>query len=208
MAEEKKDDKKKDDKADAAKKGAAPAEGEAKGGMKSLLGPILAAVMLVAIGAGLGLWAAGLVAPPKAPAGVGGHGADAAEAKEPKDAKGAKGGSILTSATELEIGSLASNITGQGGKRYIKLQVSAWVDKVLAPKLAGGAPAVVRILKSALEEQLKSYQLADLDSPAVTRLLDKDFTEIIDRELRALFPEAKVEGRLVRKIVITEQLTQ
>jgi hypothetical protein len=215
MADDKHDDKKDGKKGDG--KAAAPAEAKG-GGIKAILGPVLANLLLLGMGAGIGIYGVGLIFPPAAAGGTGG-------AEGHGDAAGGHGSSVagddahgedhsVLHQVELDLGAVKSNIIGQSGKRYIMMEVAVWVDTALGPSLAGGGhgggpTSVVRILKSSLEEHLASYQLADFDSEGATRILEKKFGEIVDRELRQLFPkETRPVVKLVHKIVITGRMMQ
>jgi hypothetical protein len=214
MADDKHDEKKDAKKGDGK---AAPAEAKG-GGMKAILGPVLASLLLLGVGAGIGVYGVGLVFPPASGTGTGtgdGHG-DAAGGHA--GAAGAEDGhgedhSVLHQ-VELDLGAVKSNIIGQSGKRYIMMEVAVWLDTALGPSLAGGGhgggpTSVIRILKSSLEEHLASYQLADFDSEGAARILEKKFGEIVDRELRQLFPkETRPVAKLVHKVVITGRMMQ
>jgi hypothetical protein len=215
MADDKHDDKKDGKKGDA--KAAAPAADKG-GGIKAILGPALASILLLATGGGITYYGMSLAFPPASGSGAGdGHGA-AGDGHGAAHGAGAEDGhdedhSVLHQ-VELDLGAVKSNIIGQSGKRYIMMEVAVWLDTALGPSLAGGGhgggpTSVVRILKSALEEHLASYQLADFDSEGAARILEKKFGEIVDRELRQLYPkETRQVTKLVHKVVITGRMMQ
>ena len=222
MSDDKKDDKK-DEKKDAGKK-----EAEASGGgIKSMLGPVLAVIVLVSLGAGLGIGGAKVfLTPPADPKGAGAGGA-AAGGDGHGDGHGAGGGgdhgaeggahepNLMHDAAELELGAITTNIMGQGGKRYIKMTLTLWVDKEsLGPQIAGGGhgggpTSLIKLLKQPIEQKLNTYTLTDLDSPAAGAMIEKDVGEVAERELRVLFRKelAKV-ARVIHRVVITDRLMQ
>ncbi len=216
MSDDKHEDKKDAKKGDG--KAAAPANAKG-GGLKAVLGPVLASVLLLGVGAGIGIYGVGIFFPPASGTGTGtgdGHGEAAGHAGSSGHGgeEGGEEASVLHE-FELDLGAVKSNIIGQSGKRYIMMEVSVWVDKAMSPALAagghggGGAPPAVKFIKSDIEEHLGSYQLADFDSEGAVRILEKKFVEIADRQLRRLYPvETKGVNKLIHAVVITGRMMQ
>ncbi len=214
---------KKDDKKDKAK----PAESAAAaggGGIKALAGPILAGVVLIGVGVGLGMWIPGLIiakpVPVDAPAGDGHGDAHGAEAKHGKDPKAGHGETLLHSTGELMLDDLKSNVTGQGGRKYVVMKCSMRIASDVLKKFMGGGGGghgggsgdaggeVKRILQASIEEHLKTYQLEELSSNTIYKQLEKGFTEIVERHLRELFPDLPKDKRIVHKVTINGLLVQ
>src|SRR4051812_27274132 len=122
-------------------KDAAPAAAAGKGG---LMGPLLAVVVLLAIGGGLGFFVASSLA-----ALAGRHdeakaaGAEKAEGEGAGKEHGEGGakGNALEGLSEVELNDLVSNVRNQGGRRYVKVSCSLWVTEKDVLKLVPPAAA-------------------------------------------------------------------
>ena len=214
------DDKKKDDKDEKhEKKDAAP--------KKPLpMGPLLAVVAILALGMGIGFFLSGLVKPAATEGvveGADGHGETGKDGHAAgKDAHGATAAhdqGLLHTSSEFELGDLTSNVRGQQGRRFVKMNCVLWVEPEVAAHLGGGGGGahgggggggenIKRILQAAFEEHLKTYDLDELSGPNIYRLLEKSFKEIAEREFRALFHDLKTDRPLVAKVVLTGLLVQ
>jgi hypothetical protein len=204
------------------------AEAGAKKKSSLPLGAIGAVVVLLGIGAGIGMFLSSLVKPAPAPAaepGTEGHG-DAGKDGHPGTGKGGKDGkpgdhgSILAHAVAFPIGDLMTNVRGQQGRRFIKMTCVLWMDHDAVAKTASGgggghggsgadpADNIKAILQAAFEEHLKTYDLEDLTSVNIYKLLERNFKEITDRELRALYPDIKSTEPIVARVVLTNMLVQ
>jgi len=213
------DDAKKDEKHEGK---AAEGAAKKKGGLP--LGAIGAVVVLLGAGVGIGMFLSSLVKPAPVVAaepGKEGHGEPGKDGHEGtgKDGKGgAAHGSILAHAVAFPIGDLMTNVRGQQGRRFIKMTCVLWMDHEVVTKTAGGggpgssgpnpADNIKAILQASFEEQLKSYDLEDLTSVNIYKLLERNFKEITDRELRALYPDIKSTEPIVRRVVLTNMLVQ
>lgn len=227
MSEDAKKDEKKDDKKDAK---AAPDKGGDKAKKAPPIGAILAVVVILAAGMGMGFFLSSLVKPkaktPEETAAAGGHGEQAGQAGGDahggEEGKGAaKGGhsapgALLHAAGEFDLEDLMSNVRGQQGRRFIKMNCVLWIESTTLKKMTsgggghgGGTPGedVKRILKAAFEEHLKTYDLEDLTGINIYKLLEKSFKEIADRELRSLYEKLPSEP-LVNRVVLTNMLVQ
>jgi flagellar basal body-associated protein FliL len=209
------DDKEKDDK----KAKAEPAEpAKAKGGS---MGMIAAIGVLAAVGAGLVWLGMGMIGGAEAPAG-GAKPADhgAAHGAGGEGGKDEKHESLLHAASALDLGELMTNISEQGGRRYVKLSCTVWVNQKHAKTLGmggggdghgGAAPgptSLIQLLKSTLEENIRSYSLDELTGRNSSQQLRKGFSDATTRRLRELFPELPAEDRLVHDVTITGLLVQ
>ena len=202
------------------------AEGVAKKKSSLPLGAIGAVVVLLGAGIGIGMFVSSLVKPaPVATAEPGKEGHEgtgkeghAGAGKEGKEGAGAHG-SILAHAVAFPIGDLMTNVRGQQGRRFIKMTCVLWMDHEVVAKTSGGggghgssgpdpADNIKAILQAAFEEQLKSYDLEDLTSVNIYKLLERNFKEITDRELRALYPDIKSTEPIVSRVVLTNMLVQ
>jgi flagellar basal body-associated protein FliL len=214
-----------DDKKDAGKekeakeaKEAKPAAPAAKAGGGSM-GPIIAGVVLLALGAGMGIGGAKVVAKFSA-SGTDKAGTDAAHAAETPDnkqeAKGVKG---LHELSEITLPDLMSNIKNQQGRRYIKVACSVWLETAKAVKMGlskgghgGGGNDVgqdiKRIMQQALEEHLKNYDIEELTGPNIYIQLKKGFSDAVNSALNQTFPEYGDNHRFVERIVLTNLLVQ
>lgn len=211
---------KKDEKPDDKKTEAPPAKAK----LKLPFGPILAVLVILGMGAGIGFWLGSLVKPPAKPppaegataqgsTGNGGHGAEAdPHAQEGK----ATGKSLLQRTEEFNLGEIRSNIRGQQGRRLIKMQVCLYVIPELVKRItlssAQGADTpgdnIRRLVNSRLGENLKTYDLDELSGPNLNKILEKSFAEICERELRNLFPDLKTDRMLIERVVIVDPLVQ
>ncbi|GDY13991.1 hypothetical protein LBMAG53_28690 [Planctomycetota bacterium] len=210
MAEDAKDKEKKPA-ADA--KAAKPAA--AAGG--GVIGPLLAGVVLLALGIGSGLFIASFFTPPTVEADAKGEGHGKAD-----EHKEAAHESILHTTGEVNLGELRSNVSGQGGKRYIVMncymRMPVAVQGQLETEASGGGghggggadpgASIKRTLQSRFEEHLKQYQLDELTAPTINKRLEKAFADIADRELRMLMPELPKEGKIVQSVYFTGILVQ
>ena len=202
----------------AAGKDAAPAAGSAKGG---LMGPLLAVVVLLGIGGGLGFFVASSL-----PALAGKHdeakSADAGKAEgEAGKAHGEAGakGNALEGLHEVELNDLVSNVRNQGGRRYVKVSCSLWVAdkdviKLVPPAEAEGEgtpkenESIKRILRMRLEEHLRGYDLDDLTAANVYTQLGNGFRDQIERELHGVYTDVGADYRFVKRVVLTNLLVQ
>ena len=225
--EEKKDEKKDD------KKAAAPA-GPSK--LKALAGPILAVVLLVGAGIGIGVFLSGLIAPPKtktAVEGEGGHGEAGAEAGAEGghgEAKGEGGhgdgkagehaGHALTHAfKELVLDGVIANIKDTGGKKFVKMNPIFYIspEAHLAAGLAGGGGHggggeaggdIKRILRSRLEEHLREFDLDELTGKGIYKKLEKSMRDIVEKEMHAVYPDLKNDHQVVERVLIQGMMVQ
>ncbi len=149
--EEKKDD----------KKAAAPAATGPKTGIKALIGPIAAVVLMVGSGIGIGMFLSNLITPPPKKAvaqGEGGaeggdaHGAEGGDAHGTEggdahgaDAHGGKEGehgahSLTHAYKEMVLENVMANVKDTGGKKFVKLNPVFWItnEAFEAAGLAGG----------------------------------------------------------------------
>ena len=216
MSDDKKEEKKDDKKGEKGEK-VETAGAAKKGGM----GMIAGVVVLLAVGGGLAYVAHGALFPPPAEAKDGkkkggGHGDGHGEA----GAEGEGHESLLHAAAELNLGELMTNISDQGGRRYVKLSCILWVPNQHKTLLGvggggdghGGAAAgptqLIQLVKSALEEHLRSYALDELTGRNASQQLKKGFSDVATKRLRELYPELPEDARLVREVVITGLLVQ
>lgn len=213
MSDEKKDgpdagDGKKDD-----KKAAADAK-PAGGGIKALLGPIAAVVVLLGAGIGLGMFLANTFSkPPATEAGAGAHGTDGhgeTAAGGDGHAEGASHG-LLHGATEIMIENVVANVKDQGGKRFAKVEPSIYIVSTAGASLGldggghGGGEVggpIKRIIKARIEEHLKQYDLDELTSQAIYKRLEKNIRDIAEKEMKAFAPDLPANKPIVVKVVL------
>lgn len=201
---------------DKAKEATAGVPAKAKG---ALIGPLLAGVLLVGVGAGLGMWGSSLAKSMQQEAAA----AAAAESK-PADSHGkedAKGHGAESKAksmadlSEVAMPDLVSNVRNQQGRRYIKLTCSFWVPTAELEHLGLGESAAgssggnsKRMIQMALEEHLKNYDLDELTGPNIYNQLKRGFKDQIEKSLRELHPELPRDHELVGRVVLTNLLVQ
>lgn len=175
-----------------------------------MMGPLVAGVVLVAIGAGLGWFITSLASEVKA------GGAAEAHAEEKKEEAHAG----IAHLTEVSMPDLMSNVRNQAGRRYIKVACSFWIGHEEAIKAgfagggggghggAAGGTEVKRIVQMALEEHLRSYDIDELTGPNISLQLKKGFKDRIEKTLRELYPDLKTDHELVHRVVLTNLLVQ
>ena len=212
-----------DDKKDEKKDGSgAKAATKPKAGGGGMMMPMVAVLLTLGVGAGGAYVGVGMLFPAK-PAAAGAEGTHGVEAAGhgTEGGKGGHGDNLLHGATEVVLGEIMSNVRGQAGRRYIKLNISMWLEKTVAASLSGGGgggdhggggggagESVNRILQSQLEEHLKTYELDEFSDPNINRNLDRGFRQIIEKELHDLYPEIPKETKLVQRIIITGMVVQ
>lgn len=192
----------------------------AGGGIKALLGPILAVVVLVGAGVGVGLFLAKFFA--KAPETTGtkvaGHGEHGATEHGEGEGEGEHAGhSLLHTAKELVIEDVVANIKEQGGKRFVKIVPAFWVTTEAAAALGlnggghGGGEVggeIKRIIKARIEESLKQYDLEELTSQSIYKRLEKSLKDLADKEIKAFAPELPATQPVVLKVVLSGLVVQ
>jgi len=195
----------------------APATPAAATGEKSkgggMMGPLVAGVVLIALGAGVGGYVSSLFTAVKA------EGAAEAHTGEKKE----DGHSGIAHLTEVAMPDLMSNVRNQSGRRYIKLSCSFWLghEEAITVGFAGGGGGgghgggaggggseVKRIVQMALEEHLRSYDIDELTGPNISLQLKKGFKDRIEKTLRELYPALKADHELVHRVVLTNLLVQ
>lgn len=188
----------------------------AKGG---LVGPLLAVVVLLGLGAGVGFFVAsslpGLSAKPDA------HGGHAEAEGHGEHGEHGASGNALEGLHEVELNDLVSNVRNQGGRRYVKVSCSLWVAEKDVVKLVpateggheGGAgkgenETVKRIIRMRLEEHLRGYDLEDLTAANVYTQLGNGFRDQVERELHGIYTDVGADYRFVKRVVLTNLLVQ
>ena len=206
-----------------AKKAAEPAKG---GGIKALLGPIAAVVVLIGAGVGIGMFMSSFLAKPpeKAADGhaAGGHGSEGeAKGEEHGEGKGEghAGGAAhgLLHQTEVVVEDVVANVKDQGGKRFVKVVPSIYIVPTAGGPLGleggghGGGEVggpIKRILKARIEETLKQYDLEELTSPAIYKRLEKAIRDLCEKEMKAFAPELPADQPVVVKVVLSGLVVQ
>lgn len=216
MSDEKKDgadagDGKKDDKKAADAK-------PAGGGIKALLGPIAAVVVLLGAGIGLGMFLANAFSkPPATEAGAeaaGAHGGTDGHGEAAGGAEGHGDGAshgLLHGATEIILENVLANVKDQGGKRFVKVEPSIYIVSTAGASLGleggghGGGEVggpIKRILKARIEEHLKQYDMDELTSQAIYKRLEKNIRDIAEKEMKAFAPDLPANTPVVVKVVL------
>jgi flagellar basal body-associated protein FliL len=214
-------DSKKEEKKDAHGGGEAAAAPAKPGGMKGGMGAIIAGVILLAVGAGLGMSVAKLVAKLSAgdptEAAAEGHGTAATKKEEHATNGESHGG--MHDLKEVTLPELMSNIKNQQGRRYVKVACSLWITNADALTLGfagggghgGGGEAggnIKRLIQQALEEHLKNYDMEELTGPHIYQQLKKGFRDAVERTLHEVFPETADDHKFVERIVLTGLIVQ
>ena len=215
MSDEKKDaheggDAKKDDKK--------AAEGAAKGGgIKALMGPILAVVVLIGAGIGIGMFLSSFLAkPPEKTAAKPAHGAEGGHGGGDGH-EGGGGHNLLHSSKEMVIDDIVANVKDTGGKRFVKVSPSFYLIPEAAEPLGlnggghGGGEVggeIKRILKARIEEHLKQYDMEELTSQAVYKRMEKSFKDIAEKEMRSFAPDLPMGKPVVMKVVLAGLVVQ
>ena len=197
-----------DHKAPAAAAAAPPAAGGSGGLMGGLLGVVAGGLILVLAGAGAGLYVAKLFQP-AATSGTAAHGDGHGDASGGGD----HGGAIDPAKTkEISLGELITNIANQEGRRYVKVSCAIWISAEDAHHFESGggegAIQVKKVIQMALEEQLKRYEMADLNSRGIISALGQDFQVVIENTMHAQFPSKPKDYRFVKKVILNNLLVQ
>jgi hypothetical protein len=170
-----------------------------KKGSSSLIPIILAVIVLLGAGVGVGLFLASTLWPAEAP-----------KQEEKIDENSSSIDPMKTK--EITIGDLITNISNQDGRRYVKVTCAIWMgaeDVVLVQGAGGeGEIQVKRLMQMGLEEQLKRYELADLTGRGIIAALTQDFSVVLEDILHAQFPSKPKEHRFVKKVLLNNLLVQ
>ncbi len=205
---------------DGSKAGAAAVAKSAKKG-GGMMGPLAAAVLLLALGGGLGFYLSGLVTTVKKAGATDGKALGEGADKEGEKGAGKdehKGEGIEHSA-EVVMPDIMSNVRNQQGRRYVKVSCSFWTSHEDEAKLGlaaaggehgggGGGPDAKRVLQMGLEEHLKSYDMEELTGPNIHLLLRKGFQDQIEKTLHEVHPELAPDKHVVQRVVLTNLLIQ
>jgi hypothetical protein len=170
------------------------------------MGPLAAAVVLIGLGVGLGMYVSSLFSS------VQSEGTSVHAPAGPKD----EGHVGIAHLTEVSMPDLLSNVRNQAGRRYIKVSCSFWLDHADAVVTGfgggghgpGGGAEVKRIVQMALEEHLRSYDIDELTGPNISLQLKKGFKDRIEKTLHELYPSFKPEHEFVHRVVLTNLLVQ
>jgi flagellar basal body-associated protein FliL len=191
-----------------AAKGAADVAAKPEKKSSGLMGPLLAGVVLVGAGAGMGMYVSSIFTSVK-------H--EGAETHQPEETQKNEVQGIAH-LTEVTMPDLMSNVRNQAGRRYIKVSCSIWLTNEDASKVglsgAGGAVTggsgenVKRILQMGLEEHLRSYDIDELTGPNISLQLKKGFKDRIEKTLHELYPNFKDDHQFVQRVVLTNLLVQ
>lgn len=187
------DDKKKD-----AASGENPAVKPVKSG-GGVVPMILAGIVLIGAGCGVGFTVAGMFSP---------------DATKDGTVKVETPSSAIDPMTtkEISLGDLITNIANQDGRRYIKLTCAIWMDAndvgLVLGKGGEGEIQIKRLIQMSLEEQLKRYELADLTGRGIITALTQDFAVVLDDLLRSQFPDRPKDHRFIKRVLITNLLVQ
>ena len=203
---------------DGSKAGAAAVAKPAKkeGGM---MGPLAAAVLLLAVGGGVGFYLSGLVTSVKKAGATDGKALGEGAEKEGEKGAGKEEhkGEGLEHSAEVVMPDIMSNVRNQQGRRYVKVSCSFWVSHEDEAKLGlaaaggehgGGGPDSKCILQMGLEEHLKSYDLDELTGPNIYLLLRKGFQDQIEKSLHEVHPDLAPDKHVVQRVVLTNLLLQ
>lgn len=192
---------------------AAVAKPAKKGG---LMGPLAAAVLLLAVGGGLGFYVSGMVTTVKKAGETGA--AKGKDGDEKAEGKAEGKGEGLEHSAEVVMPDIMSNVRNQQGRRYVKVSCSFWVSHEDEAKLglaaasgehaASSGPDAKRILQMGLEEHLKSYDLEELTGPNIYLLLRKGFQDQVEKSLHEIHPELPPDKHVVQRVVLTNLLLQ
>ena len=167
--------------------------GKKNGGGGGGLGPIIALVVVLAVGLGLGAFVALLFTANET------TGDDEEEAV-------AQVGKMWERAKALELMDLLANVRGEQGRRYVKVTVQIWVKTDDHPDVS--REEVTPILKEALEEQLHTFNLEELGREFIHTTLRKSFEDKLNQQLREIMGDTDPERGYVEKISLTGLLVQ
>lgn len=184
--------------------------------LKAFIGPILAVVVLIGAGVGIGMFLAGVVKPKVTPA-VEGKAEDAhGEAAKGEDAHGAAAGeheeSLIHHGVEMTINDLVTNVRDQGGKKFVAVTPTFWMTKECAKEaglIGGGGHGgggevggeIKRIIRGRLEENLRDYDMDELTSKPIYKKLEKSFRDIVEKEMHAVFPKLPDKPVVLRVVL-------
>jgi hypothetical protein len=177
--------------------------------MSGLIGVVAAGLILVGVGAGAGLYVSKLFQPAaKTENGHGGH------EEEGGHSGGDEHGAIDPHKTkEVSLGEILTNIANQeNSRRFVKVTCAIWVSDEDALHLDSGehegSIQIKKVIQMALEEQLKRYDLADLNSRGIISQLGMDFQVVIETTLHAQFPAKPKDYHFVKKVILNGLLVQ
>ncbi|MDA3959397.1 MAG: flagellar basal body-associated FliL family protein [Planctomycetota bacterium] len=164
------------------------------GGGKGAMGPIIALVMVLLIGVGLGLvikWA------------VSGE-----EVKEETTTREiTSSGPLWEQAQALDVGDIVANIQGESGRRYVKVNVQIWVKTEDAQSVS--RPDLLPVLRETLQDKVRSYKMQELETGNVLDSLRRNFRDELNKRLREVMGEVDdPERTYVNKVVLDGFLIQ
>ncbi len=170
----------------------APAAGAARGGP---MGPILALLAVVVLAVVFAWMLVSVFQGDEPEAGA-----------TRTDQAGPASGPIWDRWNQIEINEVLANVPGSGGRRYVKISVQLWVDKADFTNLS--RPELAPIMREALIDRLRTYNLADLEGKNAHDMLRRAFEQELDKTLRDALGVSDPERRFVQRIVLTDHLVQ
>lgn len=178
------------------------AEAQDTDGGRQLLGPILALLLTLLIGAGLGALVLRMFQDPAAEE-PGAQG-DEQQAEDRLEADQAR---LFVNTEAMIFDDVITNLKGELS-RYIKVRVHVWFDRNDPDyQRISSDQRVKHLLQEQMIEELRSYDQKQLADDFVLEQMKKGFTDKMDRELRR-FLGAGSDRTYVEKVVISDFILQ
>lgn len=190
-----------DDDEDKAKSGTKPEGGGKRG--NGMLGPILALILVLGIGAGLGIMLHAMIAPPPVSEDEQAEDGEDDIVSESRQSEA----DLFANTQELLFEDVIANLKGEVG-RYVKVTVGVWFDKndEDAQKIMTDL-RVKRLLQEQMIEELRTYDQKQLADEFVLEQIRKGFKDRMDRELRRIL-DSSSEKTYVKKVVMSDLILQ
>ena len=163
------------------------------------LGPIVAVILVMLLGAGVALaftWAltdADDDADPANPTTVEG---DRDQDRQP----------LIDTHVAIELGEILANVSHEQGRRYVKVSVQVWVKKEDSAQLL--RPEYQPMMQEVVREHLRTYDLNQLDHESVTLSIKRQVQEAMNKVLREVMAASDPERRYIEKVVLQNFLVQ
>ena len=168
-----------------------------KGG--GALGPIIAMILVMAVGAGVALVLASAISDDDAEEEV----ADPTQVEGTGEGPSKPWHEVKTS---IDLGEILANVSHEQGRRYVKVAVQVWVKQEDSQLLM--RPEYLPVMQEVVQEHLRTYDLQQLDHESVTFQIKRQVQEAMDKKLREILASTDPEKQYIEQVVLQNFLVQ